>query len=500
MERFPLNSERHPSALTVGLDRRVAASLPEIKYTLRTLLRIAGYGCTFVWLDDGVTPDITYGVVDSDAGVLHIPAALHDFGRVADFDALGSRYHSGMPFVLFPRAPWLEAPRTAGRTNWPCDVVFAAFWFLIGARETTWRRDRWDNLYAHDWVPVRDGLLTEAPVSRWGRAIRDLFTAVGRPPLPMPWEAGPTVAAFSFTHDVDYPQIIRWIEAPRELLKRGPRAIGSAIGVLRGSNHFWTFREWIDFESKFGARPTFYFMARQGSLLQYALGRPDDFYDIRRPEFTRLFGELRDAGCEVGLHASYLAHRSAETIRAEAERVRHASGMRVLGNRHHFWHMDPENPNETLRRHELAGLQYDSSLGLEFFPGYRRGICHPFHPFHQGERRELGIVQVPPAWMDDHFDGRLAQNGITDPDTVAQRIVQTARETGGVTVVDYHSRGMNADIYPRWGPWLSRFAERQLDAQIAFRTPTEILNEYRSVESVLDSISVDETVGVPSIR
>lgn len=485
---------RNMPVLTVALDRQVAASLAEVKYTLRTLLRIAGYGWRFVWNDDGVVADITYGPAPTGTAVLHIPSAGRDFSRAVDFDATGSRRWNGLPFLLFPGEPWMDAP-VAPETHWPSDVVFAAFWLLTGARETIWKRDRWDNLYAHQWVPVRDGLLPEAPVSRWGRAIRDLFAAQGRPPVPMPWEAGPTRAAFSFTHDVDYPQIIRWIEAPRLLAQRGPRGIGSAVGVLRGTNHFWTFREWIDLERRFGARPTFYFMARRGSLLQYALGRPDDFYDVRWPEFTRLFEELRDAGCEIGLHASYLAYRSAETLRVEAERVSHASGTPVLGNRHHYWHLDPTNPNETLRRHEIAGFRYDTSLSLELFPGYRRGICHPFHPFHQGERRELGIVQVPPAWMDDHFDRRRANNGITDPDAAAHGILQTARETGGVTVVDYHSRGMNADFYPRWGPWLRRFTERELDATIALRTPGEIVTEYQEVERALDEVSSDQTAG-----
>jgi len=485
-----------PATLTVALDHALGPGLLEIKYTLRTLLRIAGYGCRFVWNDAGESPQISYGRAPFGATLLHIPAADLDFQAAGAVDATGSRMWNGLPFLRFPGEEWRgDAPGA-----WPVDVVFAAFWLLTGARESTWRRDRWDNLDAKDWVPVRDGLLSQAPVSRWGRAIRDLASSRGHLPTPMPWEVGGTRAAFSFTHDVDYPEIIRWIEAPRLLARRGVRGIGSALGVLRGTNHFWTFREWIDLERELGARPTFYFMARRGTLLQYALGRPDDFYDVRGPRFQRLFGELRDAGCEIGLHASYLAHRSAETIRVEAERVSHAAGAPVLGNRHHFWHLDPDDPNETLRRHELAGLRYDSSLGLEFYPGFRRGICHPFRPYHPAERRELGVVQVPPAWMDDHFDRRLSINGIVDPDAAAAAILDTARATGGVAVVDYHSRGMNADFYPRYGPWLRQFAERDLGGELAMRTPGELMTEYLAVERALEAVSTDEaTTPAPAI-
>lgn len=482
------------TALTVALGRECAASLPEVKYALRALLRIAGYGARFVWQREGGPADITYGGAAAGMGMLHIPAAGHDFRRAGEQDATGSRHWNALPFLLFPGEPWQE-PSAGPPARWPCDIVFATYWFLTGAREGTWKRDRWDNLHAHQWIPVRDGLLPEAPVSRWGSAIRAHFVARGYRALSHSWQRGAARAAFSFTHDVDYPQIIRWIEVPRLLMRRRRRGVRPALDVARGASHFWTFREWIELERRFGARPTFYFMARRGSLRQYAMGRPDDFYDVRAPEFTRLFGELRDAGCEIGLHASYRAYQSAETLRVEAERVAHASGGPVLGNRHHFWHLDPDDPNETLRRHELAGLRYDSSLGLEFFPGFRRGTCHPFHPFHPGERRELGVVQVPPAWMDDHFDRRMAENGITDPDATARRLLQTARDTGGVAVVDYHSRGMNAEFYPRYGPWLARLVETELDASLPCRTPGEIATEYQEAMRRLDLVSSDQAVG-----
>jgi len=491
---------REPAVLTIALDRGAGGDQAEEKYALRTLLRIAGYGCRFCWREPGVPADISYSTVDDGSATLHIPASGRGFADAPGIDASGSRWWAGLPFLLFPGEQWRE-PADAPVVRWPVDVVFGAFWLLTGAREATWPRDRWDNLQVGAWVPVRDALLPEAPVSRWGRAIRNIFASRGRPHLAMPWESGAAEAAFSFTHDVDYPQIIRWIEAPRVIARRGVGGAKLALQVMRGQSHFWTFREWLDLEQQLGARGTFYFMARQGSLMQYALGRPDDFYDVRRPEFARLFAELRGAGCEVGLHASFLAYQSAETLRVEAERVSHASGTRVLGNRHHFWHLDPTDPNETLRRHELAGLGYDSSLGLEFHPGFRRGTCHPFRPFHPGERRELDTVQVPPAWMDDHFGRRRAVNGIADPDAVAAKILETARATGGTAVVDYHSRGMNADFYPEYGPWLARFAARELGQGIAFRTAAELAAEYREVERRLAAVSVDEAVPAsPSIR
>lgn len=478
------------STLTVALDRGIAPWGAEAKYALRTLLRIAGFGVRFTWQRPDASADIQYGGDPRAGAPIFIPNLGWDLRAAPSRTSTGSKTWGGVPLLRFPGDTWDPDPRTGA---WPADVVFMAHWLLVGAAETAWPRDRWDNLDASAFVLVRERLLAQAPVSRWAMKLREQASALGHVPIPLPWCTGAARAAFVFTHDVDYPQIIKWIEVPRVLARRGMRGTRTALRVLRGSSHFWTFREWVDLAARYGTRPVFYFMARQGSLLKYARGVPDDFYDVRRDEFARLFAELREAGCEIGLHASYLAHRSAETLRVEAERVAHASGTPVLGNRHHYWHVDPAAPNETLRQHELAGLRYDSSLGLEFFPGYRRGICHPFRPFHPGERRELDIVQLPPAWMDDHFDRRLARNGIADPDAAAREILDTARETAGVAVVDYHARGMNAEFYPRYGPWFTRFAEREFDDTLAFRTGGEVLEGYHAHAGRLAELSADET-------
>ncbi|HJU90496.1 MAG TPA: hypothetical protein VJ672_13995, partial [Gemmatimonadaceae bacterium] len=156
------------------------------------------------------------------------------------------------------------------------------------------------------------------------------------------------------------------------------------------------------------------------------------------------------------------------------------------GNRHHYWHLDPSAPHDTLAMHEEAHFQYDSSLAFEMQPGFRRGICHPFRPYHPGERRALRVVQLPPTWMDDHFDRRLARNGITAPDEVARALLDVVRDTGGVAVVNYHERGMNADFFPRYGAWLGQFLQRTADASFVFHRPRDVAEMFEAHERMLD--------------
>ena len=133
----------------------------------------------------------------------------------------------------------------------------------------------------------------------------------------------------AFSHDVDYPEIITWIECLQLLRSRGLGGIPLARRVLRGETDFWRFQDWVDLAARYGTRNTFYFMAVRGSLVRYALGTPDAFYDIRSAAFRDLFKSLRDQGCEIGLHASFHAHRSADQLRREREILSEAAGVEV---------------------------------------------------------------------------------------------------------------------------------------------------------------------------
>lgn len=479
--------------VVVAIDRAVGASLPEAQYALRTLLQTAGFATRIEWYEEGATSEVYYGPRTDVDTTIRIPAVSWDFASAPSRHPEGSRQALGVPLLVFPNEPAAPPVQEGGRVAYPTDIVFATFWLLTGAVEPSYPRSRFDDLDLDASVLVRDQLLARPLVSLYAAQWRDVLDPTGTRAVPWAWEGEASRFAFAFSHDVDYPELIRPIEVLRVLKERGMGGIPLASRVATGRSHFWTFLEWATLAARYGTRPCFYFMARQGSLLQYAMGTPDDFYDVRTPRFQRLFAELRDAGCEIGLHASYHAHRSAETLRREVQRIREAAGVECAGNRHHYWHLDPNAPNETLRRHAEAGLLYDSSLGLEYYPGFRRGICHPFRVFHAARREPLPIVQLPPAWMDDHFDRRRSRNHITDPEAAARQLLDSARATRGIVVVDYHSRGMNADFYPRYGPWLTQFADRHFDATLRGMTPREIHDAFLEREHRLAAASVDLT-------
>jgi peptidoglycan/xylan/chitin deacetylase (PgdA/CDA1 family) len=490
-----------PRPIKVAIHRDLTPDLPEVGYVLRTLLRIAGFPYELRWHDDrdaaGEPADIYYGPLRAavsaritmswsgrsfrDAPNLE-PVRIYDDGRVPCLDfggPLGS-----------PGAVGTDGCLVSG------DILFSSFWLLSGAREHAYPRDRWDNFDLDGSSFLDNDLGSQPLVSLYGAFLHDFFGRMGYTPLEAPWARTPGATAFALSHDVDYPEMIRWIECLRLLRARGLNGLGSIAGVMRGTNHFWRFDDWLAFARKHNAPSTFYFMARQGSLFQYAAGTPDAFYDVRSPKFRRLLKSLVAAGCEIGLHASFNAYSDVDQLCLEKEIIEDAAQAEITGNRHHYWHLDPIEPHETLRRQAQAGFLYDSSLEFDFYPGFRRGTCHPYRPFHPGKRQEIDIVELSPAWMDDHFDRRLVHNAISDPIAYARRLLEVSRRTAGVTVVNYHVRGMNEDFFPRYGRWLVQFLHDYQDSRLDFVSPAEIASQYTAYEDALTRRSVDRTAGL----
>lgn len=329
----------------------------------------------------------------------------------------------------------------------PRDVIFDFFWLLTGQEEAQWSQD------AHGFYTLPDTWLAQqvlehAPASALVETLAMLLHECGLgEPLPR-WPQGKRAAA-AITHDVDYPEVIRWLEPLRIVRRQGRRGIGPAWEVLTGRRNHWSFPQWMNFEAHYGVRSAFYFVARQGSLIEYARGTPDPFYDVTSSRFRRLLRTLIDGGWEVGMHASYLAYGARERFAGEKQRLELAAGAPVLGNRHHYWHMNPVDPEGTLQLHADIGLRYDTSLTHDRYLGWRRGVNVPFYPFAQRLRKEIGVVQLPVAWM----DAQLAQRtDLTQPqrNAIVCDLVDRVAAQRGLFVANVHDYVFDDVLFPGW--------------------------------------------------
>lgn len=474
------------TTLRLAVDPALEAQFgPEIHWTWRTLL--AGQGWAWQVVPLGEPCEVAYTADPARAGAARV-CIQADPALWAQRATLRLAAVTGGPTAWPQYTGQATPPAVVAAGVCPRDVVFDVFWLMTGQEERHWPKDR------HGYLDYAGGLYEAERVHSRGLAsaaaswLEAQLVAVGVAAPQPRWPAGKRAAAAA-GHDVDYPEVVRWLEPARVLARSRGRALGPALEVALGRRHHWHFQSWMKLEQAFGARSAFYFVPRQGSLVEYATGLPDSFYDVTTPRFRALFGELRAAGFEIGVHASYLAHTSEAKFAAEKQRLEAASNGAVTGNRHHYWHLDPVTPEDTLALHARVGFTYDSSLNHNRYLGWRRHSARPFFPFHPGRRTAIEVLQVPVAWMDDQLFSMRAHNP-GDRMARLRELIDGAADQGGCFVMDVHEYVFDDALFPEWAATYQRaWAYLRERGDFWFATPLEIAQHWRARHAALEAES-----------
>lgn len=263
-----------------------------------------------------------------------------------------------------------------------------------------------------------------------------------------------------------------------DIAQAGRHAMSAALRAARllrfRRERAWLFDELTGLEAGLGFRSTFFFCARSRSD---PYGSPyDESYDIAAPRFRRLFDSLHRGGFEVGLHASYNARDDIRLLAEECESIERISGLRVLGNRHHYWHM--KRPFwSTLDDHAAAGLVYDSSVAFDESPGYRLGFAFPcklWNPLRQGR---IEAIQVPTMVMDGAYfyhQGQTVDAVLED----FEKLLGNLKRFGGVAAINWHPRACLPLQGPflEWGQAFTSILEMlAADREVAVQSTAELL-------------------------
>jgi hypothetical protein len=206
----------------------------------------------------------------------------------------------------------------------------------------------------------------------------------------------------------------------------------------------------------------------------------DVCYDFRHLAMVAALCQALEAGWEVGLHASVNAKQDPGRFVVEKQLLEsQLCGYRVRGLRHHYWAMDSNTPERTLWAHAAAGFDYDSSLGLNDSPAFRRGMAWPFQPFDRDRAERVPILEIPPTLM----DGGIFSHKIT-PDKGYWQMKQHIKRVfslGGCVVFNWHLEQLNPNRLRGAGPILARvLQELSEDSNIFWTSPAQLSDWWRS--------------------
>lgn len=427
------------------------------------------------------------------ANIAGLPTQFFSNSKEGPFDLAYSNNPSEVPCRVF-------IPISANKKNYylnPAkliegrvenDIVLTTYILISGLHELGTKRDAHNHHHIETSVLYQKKILHIPLINQYASLLRKTFASYN--PLPI-WPKGKTWAA-AITHDVDYPQMIRWVEILRYLVThKGPRKLSVITDIVAGKNNFWKFQDWINLEIKNEVRSAFYFCGRKGSLLEYLIGIPDPFYDVCSEKFRTVINQLKENGFEVGLHASYNSFKSLAALKTEIKAVENSLGETLKGNRHHYWHLNQDSPAETSEIHSKAGLLYDSSICYEQRAGFRYGIAAPFRLFHKNKKQISNCLQLPTAFMDDHMYRHLKYSQFSSPHVEINTLIDQTKIYSGLFIVDYHVRRLNETFFPGWGKLFQFILEVIVnDPECYCDTPSAIAEYWISREKKIRDASL----------
>lgn len=335
--------------------------------------------------------------------------------------------------------------KTASGLALTVDIVGSVF-FCLSRMEEIVRVDR----DGHDRFPVAASVAhAEGFV---GRALVDEYVDLLFAALRTLWpgvERRSTDFRLRLTHDIDRPfsaigkpawRIAR--SAAADLARRRDpwlalrrlRAVADARSGRVDRDPFVTFDFLMTASERHGLHSTFYFLVGNDPA------DADSRYDLGNAHFAPILRDIHARGHEIGLHASYSSHGSAERTRAEATaliEVCRSAGFDQpsWGVRQHYLRF--ANPATWLHQ-EAAGLSHDSTIGFAEQVGFRSGTCREHPVFDLLGRRQLTLRERPLVVMDASLFGYMN----LAPEEAARRtsaVVDVCRRHRGDAVVLYHN-------------------------------------------------------------
>ncbi|MCY2987501.1 MAG: hypothetical protein NTY19_06515 [Planctomycetota bacterium] len=382
------------------------------------------------------------------------------------------------------------------------DCLYSTYAIVTGVMERNEQRDEWGVIVATGSQLQRAGMLGLPVVAMYvDRLLRLLQQRRGPFPTLDRWPNGKRFAVV-LTHDVDNPfsrlplslrgaellralRTRRWCSTARWIASWGVEAGRRICGARSCSENDpnFCFDKWREVERKLGTRSCCYVAV---TTRYDAHASPQDItYDFRQPLLREVLCRAIEQGGEIGLHASINSRNVAGRFSEEKELLESVlNGYRLKGLRHHYWTLDRDRPECTLQLHAKAGFQYDSSLGLNDSPGFRRGMAWPYQPFDPEQGTVIPIHELPPTLM----DGGIFYRPVSPAEGQSQieMHLQTVARYGGAAVLDWHIEMLNARLMNGAGPALCRvLTDLSLRSDVAWFSPVELLNWWTRRQGLL---------------
>ena len=210
------------------------------------------------------------------------------------------------------------------------------------------------------------------------------------------------------------------------------------------SDPFNTFDMVMDTSEKNGVKSNFYFMTAQGK------SNMDGNYDLSEPKIKRLIKNIVERGHNIGIHFSFNSYDNQLYVNEESDKIRDFISKKNIpqesfGGRYHWLRW--KTP-DSWKYNEMAGIDYDSTMGFVECLGFRCGICYDYPVYNVMEHKKYKLREYPLIVMDG---SGLADYGLklSKEEMLAKcnELKKKVKKFNGVFVILWHNSFFTEDGY-----------------------------------------------------
>lgn len=196
------------------------------------------------------------------------------------------------------------------------------------------------------------------------------------------------------------------------------------------------FDEFMEIESKYGFKSSFYFMTGDK-------GRYGARYKLDKIKNTLI--KLKDNGWEIGLHTNYYSYNKLEKIEKEKKEVSEVINEEIIGCRNHYLRFEvPKTWNYLMK----AGFKYDTTLGYSDAMGFRAGIAYPFYPYDINEDKIIDILEIPLVIMDCTILDETKYH--EEAWSNIKQILDEVKNVNGIIAINFHHTSLDTVTCKLW--------------------------------------------------
>jgi hypothetical protein len=196
----------------------------------------------------------------------------------------------------------------------------------------------------------------------------------------------------------------------------------------RKNNPHWDFDLIRQTEKKHGYSSVFYFLPKDQL-------HKDSYYKFDEPRILKLFQDLHQDGCEIGLHGTVKSVENYSAMEGIYRKLEKCSPQTPVGIRQHrLLFKFPE----TLKIQKEAGLKYDTTLGFAGHEGFRNSYCLPFKLFDFDNNQMIDTWEIPLTVMDGTLFG-YRNLSVEEAKKSIHKLIQEIKKFNGTIVFLWHN-------------------------------------------------------------